>query len=148
LTYTRAVLSEALRLFPPAFVITRRAVAADRAGDVDIPRGSMVMVSPFVLHRHARLWTDPEIFDPSRFLGDATPAHPFAFLPFGAGPRVCVGAHFALTEAALVLAMLIKRFEITRADDVPVLPVAAITTQPDHPAAFLFSLRRQAIEQS
>jgi unspecific monooxygenase len=136
LVYTRAVVSEALRLYPPAFAITRAAVDADRVGTVDIPRGSLVMVAPFVLHRHTRLWRNPDAFEPARFLGDAAPAHRFAYLPFGVGPRVCVGAQFALTEAALVLAMLIKQFRITRAGNEPVLPVAVIVTGPDHPALF------------
>ena len=136
LPYTRAVVNEALRLYPPAFAITRAAAGADRIGTVDIPAGSLVMVAPFVLHRHMKLWRNPDAFDPARFLGDAAPAHRFAYLPFGVGPRICVGAQFALTEAALVLAMLIKQFRITRASTEPVLPVAVIVTGPDHPALF------------
>jgi cytochrome P450 len=136
LPYTRAVVNEALRLYPPAFAITRAVIGTDRIGTVEVPAGSLVMVAPFVLHRHARLWRNPDAFEPARFLGDATPAHRFAYLPFGAGPRVCVGAQFALTEAALVLAMLIKQFRITRASTEPVLPVAVIVTGPDHPALF------------
>jgi unspecific monooxygenase len=136
LTYTRAVVNEALRLYPPAFAITRAVIGADRIGSVEIPAGSLVMVAPFVLHRHARLWRNPDAFEPARFLGDATTAHRFAYLPFGVGPRVCVGAQFALTEAALVLAMLIKQFRITRTSTEPVLPVAVIVTGPDHPALF------------
>ena len=77
---------------------------------------------------------------PSRFLADEPTR--FSFMPFGAGPRVCVGAQFALTEATLVLAMLMQRFEITLADDRPVLPVAVITTQPDHPTPFRLRPRR------
>ncbi len=141
LTYTRAVISEALRLFPPAFVITRMAAATDRVAGIDIPRGSLIMISPFVLHRHVRLWTEPDAFDPARFLGDATLAHRFAYMPFGAGPRVCVGAQFALAETVLVLAMLIKRFEVALADEIPVSPVAVVTIHPDHPASFYLRAR-------
>jgi unspecific monooxygenase len=136
LTYTRAVVNEALRLYPPAFAITRAAVESDRIGTVDIPRGALVMVAPFLLHRHSLLWRNPDAFEPARFLGHAAPAHRFAYLPFGVGPRVCVGAQFALTEAALVLAMLIKQFRIIRVSTEPVLPVAVIVTGPDHPALF------------
>ncbi len=136
LPYTRAVVSEALRLYPPAFAITRAAIEPDRIGGVEVPRGALVMVAPFVLHRHVRLWRNPDAFEPARFLGDAEPAHRFAYLPFGVGPRVCVGAQFALTEAVLVLAMLIKQLRITRASAEPVLPVAVITTGPDHPTLF------------
>jgi cytochrome P450 len=94
------------------------------------------MMSPWVLHRHRRLWADPDAFNPSRFLGEAPPAHRFAYMPFGAGPRVCVGAQLALTEACLVLAMMVQRFDVALADSSPVLPVAVIVTGPDHPAPF------------
>ena len=93
------------------------------------------MVSPWVLHRHVRFWDQPDAFNPSRFLG-REPAHRYAYLPFGTGPRVCIGAQFALTEASLVLAMLVQHFEISLAEDRPVLPVGIITTQPDHSALF------------
>jgi unspecific monooxygenase len=136
LAYTRAVVSESLRLYPPAAAIARVSGADDEIGDVKIPGGSLVMISPWVLHRHVNLWKEPEAFDPSRFLADKPFAHRFAYLPFGAGPRVCVGAQFALAEAALVLAKMVQRFEIVLADDKPVLPITVITTQPDHSAPF------------
>ncbi len=136
LVRTRAVISEALRLYPPAFTLVREAIRADRAGTIEIPRHSMLMIAPWVLHRHRRLWRDPDAFDPSRFLPDAPPPPRFAYLPFGAGPRVCVGAQFALTEATLVLAMMIRQFEVRLDDPVPLLPVAIVTTQPNHPPVF------------
>ena len=108
LVRTRAVVQETLRLYPPAFTMARAAIGPDRAGDIDIPAGAIVMIAPWVLHRHRRLWRDPELFDPTRFLPDAPPPPRFAYLPFGAGPRVCVGAQFALAEATLVLAALIQ----------------------------------------
>jgi len=134
--------NESLRLYPPAFAMARIARQRDNADGTDIPPGSLIMISPWVLHRHVRLWERPEVFMPSRFLRDEPPR--FSFMPFGAGPRVCVGAQFALTEATLVLAMLVQRFEIALADDRPVLPVAVITTQPDHPAPFWLRPRRHA----
>jgi unspecific monooxygenase len=136
LTYTRAVVSEALRLYPPAYSIVRVARRADNAAGVPVPAGTVVQISPWVLHRHRRLWTEPEAFDPSRFLPGAPAPDRFAYLPFGTGPRVCIGAQFALTEAVLVLARLVQAFEITRTSEEPVLPVAAITIQPDHPPGF------------
>jgi cytochrome P450 len=136
LPYTRAVVNEALRLYPPAAAIARVSVAADQVSGVTIPGGSLIMISPWVLHRHVRLWNEPDAFDPTRFLGDKPQAHRFAYMPFGAGPRICVGAQFALAEAGLVLAMLTRRFEFALADDTPVLPITVITTQPDHPALF------------
>lgn len=136
LVRTRAVVSEALRLYPPAFTIAREAIGPDRLGDLDLPGRAVVLIAPWVLHRHRKLWRDPDAFDPSRFMPDAPPPPRFAYLPFGAGPRVCVGAQFALTEAVLVLAMLVQRFEVALEDTRPVLPVAIVTTQPDHPATF------------
>jgi unspecific monooxygenase len=136
LVYTRAVINEALRLYPPALTLARAAIDADRAGDIDIPAGAILMIAPWVLHRHRRLWRDPDRFDPSRFLPDAPPPPRFAYLPFGAGPRVCVGAQFALAEATLVLAALIRNFVVTLDEARPVLPVAIVTTQPDHHPAF------------
>ncbi len=136
LVRTRAVISEALRLYPPAFALAREAIGPDRVGDIEIPRGTVLLIAPWVLHRHRRLWRDPDAFDPSRFLPDAPPIPRFAFMPFGAGPRVCVGAQFALAEATLVLAMLIRDFEVTLNDPLSVLPVAVVTTQPNHPPTF------------
>jgi len=136
LPYTKAVVSEALRLYPPAFAIARMATGPDRLGDVAVPRGALVMISPWVLHRHRRLWKDPDAFDPARFLTDAPLPHRFAYMPFGAGPRICIGAQFALTEACLVLAMVIQRFHVALADATPVRPTAVIVTQPDHAAPF------------
>jgi cytochrome P450 len=136
LVHTRALVSEALRLYPPAYSIVRVARRADDAAGVRVPAGTVVQIAPWVLHRHHRLWRDPEAFDPSRFLPDAPAPDRFAYLPFGAGPRVCIGAQFALTEAVLVLARLVQAFDIARTSDEPVLPVAAITVQPDHPPGF------------
>jgi cytochrome P450 len=141
LVYTRATVQEALRLYPPAYGIFRMARRADRAGGVTIPKGAVVMIAPWLLHRHRKLWRDPDRFDPERFLPGAPPPERFAYLPFGAGPRVCIGAQFALTEATLVLARLVQAFEIRRADTRPVIPVAAITVRPDHPPGFRLTPR-------
>lgn len=143
LGYTRAVVQEALRLYPPAFTLVRQARRDDEAGGIAVPAGAVVMIAPWVLHRHRRRWAAPEKFDPSRFLPGAPPPERFAYLPFGVGPRVCIGAQFALTEATLVLAAIVRAFDIERAGDEPVLPVAIVTTQPDHPP--LFRLRRRGI---
>jgi unspecific monooxygenase len=136
LSYTRATVQEALRLYPPAFGIFRLARHADQAGGVAVPKGAIVMVAPWLLHRHRRLWAAPDVFDPTRFLPGAPPPARFAYLPFGVGPRVCIGAQFALTEATLVLARLVRAFAISRADSQPVIPVAAITVRPDRPPPF------------
>jgi unspecific monooxygenase len=140
LVRTRAVVNETLRLYPPAFVLVREAIGPDQLGAMQLPRGSIVMMAPWVLHRHRRLWRDPDAFDPSRFLPDAPPVPRFSYLPFGVGPRVCVGAQFALAEATLVLAMLLQRFRVTLLDPPPV-PAAVVTTQPDRPVRFRLEAR-------
>jgi cytochrome P450 len=142
LVYTRAVVQEALRLYPPAFTLARQARRADTAGGIAIPARAVVLIAPWVLHRHRRLWEQPEKFDPARFLPGAPPPERCAYLPFGMGPRVCIGAQFALTEATLVLAAMIRAFRIERAYSEPVVPVAIVTTQPDHPSLFRLAPRR------
>jgi cytochrome P450 len=141
LPFTRAVVSEALRLYPPAFLIARQAEAADRCGAIEIPRGALVIISPWVLHRHQSRWPAPDAFDPTRFLGDR-PVPRYAYMPFGAGPRVCVGAQFGLAEAVLVLAILVQTFELGLADMRPVIPAAVVSMQPERPVRFRLRPRR------
>jgi cytochrome P450 len=141
LVEARAVVDEVLRLYPPAFSVVRQAKAADRAGDVVIPARAVVLIVPWVLHRHHLLWRDPDSFDHRRFLPGMPMPERFSYLPFGAGPRACVGAQFALTETTLVLARLARDFRLELADDRPVLPLATITLQPDHPPPFRLSPR-------
>lgn len=136
LVYTRAVVSEALRLYPPAYTISRQAIGDDRVDGIKIAAGSQVVVLPWVLHRHRRLWKDPDVFDPTRFLPDAPPPDRFAYLPFSTGPRVCVGAAFAMAEAMLILAMLIRTFRVETDDPEPILPVASVTLHPNRPGRF------------
>ncbi len=141
LPHTRAHIDEALRLYPPAFLIVREAIAADEVAGRAIAPGTVITVSPWVLHRHRRLWTDPLAFDPARFLPGATPPDRFAYMPFGAGPRICVGASFAITEAVLVLSAVLARFRIAFAGAGTVLPLGRVTTQPDRPVRFVLSPR-------
>jgi cytochrome P450 len=141
LPQTRAVVNETLRLYPAAFTMAREAIAADEAGGIAIPRGALILIAPWVLHRHRRHWRDPDAFDPSRFLPGAPPPERFAYLPFGTGPRVCVGAQFALAEATLVLGALIRDFRVELIGREPVLPVGIVTTQPDHAPWFRLSRR-------
>jgi cytochrome P450 len=145
LVYTRAVVQETLRLYPPAFTLVRQARETDIAGGIPVPARTIVFISPWVLHRHRRLWSQPERFNPSRFLPGAPSPDRFAYLPFGIGPRVCIGAQFALTEATLVLAAVVQAFRIERASKEPVVPVAIVTNQPDHPPLFRLYPRREAL---
>jgi cytochrome P450 len=142
LVHTRAVVDESLRLYPPAFVIVRQALLDDEAGGVPVPKGSLVLIAPWIMHRHRRFWQAPDRFDPSRFLPDAPPPPRFAYMPFGAGPRVCVGSPFALTELVLVVASLVRTFRIELPPHRPVTPVGLVTLQPDVPPPF--RLRRRA----
>jgi len=144
LAYARAVVSEALRLYPPAAIISRQAIGADRAGGIGIAAGSQVVIMPWVLHRHRRRWTDPDVFDPARFLPGAPPPDRFAYLPFSVGPRVCVGAAFAMAEATLILAMIVRTFRVELDDPEPILPVGQMTLQPSRPGWFRLRPRTDA----
>jgi cytochrome P450 len=109
LPWTRAVVDEALRLYPPAWVVTRRAEADDVVDDVALPAGTLVIISPWLLHRRPDVFADPGRFDPARFVGDGARSLPRgAYLPFGAGPRLCIGRDFALVESVLMLAALVR----------------------------------------
>jgi cytochrome P450 len=145
LPVTRAHVDEALRLYPPAFLIVREAIAEDEVAGRRVIPGTVITISPWVLHRHRRRWRDPDAFDPSRFLPGAPPVDRFAYIPFGAGPRICVGATFALTEAVMVLATLIRHFRIDLIGTPPVLPRGIVTTQPDRPVRFVLSPRRARV---
>lgn len=142
LVHTRAVVDEALRLYPPSFVIVREAIGDDVIEGVAAPAGSLVMIAPWVLHRHRALWDEPERFDPARFLPGAPAPDRFAYLPFGIGPRTCIGQSFALTELVLVLAILIRAFKIELAGQRAVVPTAIVTIQPGSPPAFHLCLRK------
>jgi cytochrome P450 len=113
LPWTRMVLEEAMRLYPPAWLISRAAMEDDVIGGYHVPRGATVILSPWVTHRHPDLWDDPERFDPERFAPARVAARPrFAYFPFGGGPRLCIGSGFAMTEAQLVLASVASRYRL------------------------------------
>ena len=138
--FTRAVVEETMRLYPPAFLIARAALDKDDAAGVAIDKGDIIMIAPWLLHRHEKLWDQPNAFVPKRFMS-ATPPDRFAYLPFGAGPRVCIGAPFAQAESVLALARLIGAFRVELADTAPVIPVGVVTTQPDHSPVFRITPR-------
>ncbi|HEY1449147.1 MAG TPA: cytochrome P450 [Caulobacteraceae bacterium] len=131
LVETRAVIEEAIRLYPPIAAISRVAMGADELGGTRVRRGTLVVISPYVLHRHHRLWDHPELFEPGRFLGEARARiDRFAYLPFGAGPRTCIGSAFALQEAAIVLAAVARRARLRLAPDQTVWPLLRVTLRP------------------
>ena len=128
LRYTQAVISESMRLYPPAWTMERDAVAADTIGGFDIPAGATVMTSPWVLHRRSTLWDDPLAFDPDRFLDERAAGRPrLAYLPFGAGRRQCIGASFAMLESTTALALLARRYRLELLPDQHVVPDPRIT---------------------
>jgi cytochrome P450 len=127
LRFNRMVLQEAMRLYPPAWIISRSATGPDEIGGYAIPKGSLVFVSPYVTHRHPRWWDDPEGFDPRRF--EREPAKG-AYYPFGAGPRQCIGSAFAMMEAELVLATLAQRVRLELPPGAPVELDPSITLRP------------------
>jgi cytochrome P450 len=137
LTYTRAVLAEALRLRPPAWVIIRRAAAPHRFGHTHIPEGAVVVASPLTMHRNPKFFPDPLAFEPGRWLSPgshATAGRPkLAYFPFGAGGRACIGESLAWMEGTLVLATIAKRWRLTRLDRTSVLPSPRITLRPNSP---------------
>ena len=131
LVMTRAVVEEALRLYPPIAAISRMAIGPDTLGAVSVKPGSMVVISPYVLHRHRRLWDSPDYFDPRRFLGKArAKVDRFAYLPFGVGMRTCIGAAFALQEATLVLATIMRHFVLEPVPGHVVWPLLRVTLRP------------------
>ncbi len=126
LAYTQAIVQEGMRLYPPAWVIGREAVAPCDIGGHHIAVGMTVFVSPWVIHRDPRYYERPDEFSPERWLGDARSKLPrYAYLPFGAGPRLCIGNAFAMTEATLILATLAQRFRPTLRDTTPIKPFPA-----------------------
>jgi cytochrome P450 len=124
--WTRAVVDEALRLYPPAWVITRRALEDDVVADVEVPAGTLLLVSPWLLHRRAADWPDPERFDPHRFLQHRPPGGDY--VPFGAGPRLCIGRDVALVQTVRILAELLRDRRVVRPAGAPAVRVDALVT--------------------
>ena len=123
LRYTTMVVEEALRLYPPVWLLPRLATAADRVGPYHVPPGSDVLVSPYTMHRNPRFWPDPDRFDPTRFTsGKAADRPRYAYIPFGAGPRVCVGSSLGMMEAVVALAMLSRALRLAALPGHEVVP--------------------------
>jgi cytochrome P450 len=125
------VIEEALRLYPPVWGLSRQAMGPDRIGGYNLPRGWLVFIIPFVMHRLPAYWEEPAKFDPERFT-PARDAHrpKFVYLPFGAGPRQCIGSQFAMIEAQLVLGTLAGRYRLKLVRGHPVEPWPLITLRP------------------
>ncbi|MFC9652999.1 MULTISPECIES: cytochrome P450 [unclassified Streptomyces] len=132
LTYTRMIVDEVLRIYSPAYQLMRRAREDDVIDGYRVPAGTQVLVNSYLLHRHPDFWEDPERFDPERFGAEEIAKRPrHAYVPFGSGPRVCLGKHFALTEICLAMAAIARRYRLVSPPGAPeVLPDALITLHP------------------
>jgi cytochrome P450 len=129
LRFTKMVIEESMRLYPPAWIIARSVAETDEIGGYQIPAGSIVFVSPYVVHRHPKFWQDPEGFDPRRFENEKPRG---AYFPFGGGPRMCIGNGFATMEAELVLATIAQRVRFELQPGHPVVLDPSITLRPRH----------------
>ncbi len=126
-----AVIAETLRLYPPGWALTRRAVADAEIGNVPVLTGEDILISPYLVHRHPRFWPDPDRFDPSRFApGAEAQRERFTYLPFGLGPRACIGEPMALLEMLIHVAIVARAVELEPADPAPVAAVARVNLRP------------------
>ncbi len=142
LKLSRMVLEESMRLYPPAGAFARYAIAEDEIGGYSIAKGAYVLMFPATTHRHPDFWEQPDVFDPERFEPSrAAGRHRFAYFPFGGGPRVCIGNQFALTEAQLILATILPRYQFHLLPEVALVPEPLITLRPR--GKLLMTIHRQ-----
>ncbi|MBV9230063.1 MAG: cytochrome P450, partial [Chloroflexi bacterium] len=133
LSYNRMVIEEAMRLYPPAWALTRNTIADDTIAGYHIPKGSMILLCPYTTHRHPTFWENPEVFDPERFTPERSANRPrYAYFPFGGGPRQCIGNGFAMMEAQLILATVLQRYRLRLVPDTLVEPEPLITLRPHY----------------
>ena len=131
LQYARMVVEETMRLYPPVWGFFRQALGPDRLGEYTVPKGTLLFISPYITHRHPRVWEDPERFDPERFAPERVRERPrFAYLPFSGGPRLCIGNEFALMEAQLAVAMTLQRYRLELVAGARVEPESRLTLRP------------------
>ena len=137
LPYTMQVIQESLRIYPPAWIMSRLAHNDDHIGPYVIPAGDTALVCPYLLHRDPETWPEPERFDPDRFApGADRDRHSYAYLPFGGGPRLCIGNQFALMEMQILLALVVREFDIQPVKNQRIVPQPLITLRPKRPIYF------------
>jgi cytochrome P450 len=140
--YALQVVQEALRLYPPAWAMSRMALNDDQIGPYRIPKGDTVIVSPYLLHHDPANWPDPDRFDPDRFAEGRDKDRPtYAYLPFGGGPRLCIGNQFALMEMQILLTFFVRTFDFHLANTAAIKPKPLITLRPNRPILVRLSLR-------
>ncbi|UYZ64798.1 cytochrome P450 [Hymenobacter weizhouensis] len=143
LSYALHVVQETMRLYPPVWIMDRQAAAADEYQGIPIPKGTLISSYLYGVHHAAQLWPDPEVFRPERFGAEAGAQPPFAYVPFGGGPRQCIGNQFALTEMQLLLLEVVRRFEVEWVEGQPPVELQPlITLRPRHDFRVRFRLRR------
>ena len=132
LKYTLMVFQEAMRLYPPFWLLSRTAINADEINGYRVPPRSEILLIPYITHRLPKYWEQPEEFYPEHFLPEKVASRPrFAYFPFGGGPRQCIGNNFALMEAQLVIATIVQKYRLCLADERPVKPVPSVTLKPN-----------------
>jgi len=142
LTYTRQVLEESMRLYPPAWLITRKALKEDHLGEYFIPAGTDIFISPYLVQRSPQFWDHPEVFDPSRFdPKNAKDRHRFVYFPFGGGPRQCIGDYFSIVEMQIHLAFFIQYIKLEYLDQKPIELVPQVNLRTKHDL-FMMPVRR------
>jgi cytochrome P450 len=138
--FATQVIQEALRLYPPFWMVDRMALADDHAGDLDIPRGSTVVVFVYGAHHSARYWENPESFDPERFTKANEKLHtPFAYLPFGAGPRGCIGGNYAMLQILMILSVLLRKYDLRLAPGQTIEARPMVILRPKHGIRMTFT---------
>jgi cytochrome P450 len=142
LAFTDQVLKEALRLYPPGWLFTRRTIDGDELGGFPVGPRTDVFISPYLLHRHPDFWSEPEAFRPERFAGaDAEERHKFAYIPFSVGPRHCIGENLAMFEMLVHLRTMMRRFRLHRAGSEPIELEAQINLRPRTPLLMRVEMR-------
>jgi cytochrome P450 len=144
LPYTRMVIEETMRLYPPVHTLVRRALVDDELpGGQRVRKDSQLFIMPFVIHRHCQLWNQPDVFDPERFAANRTGArHDFAYLPFGGGPRICMGASLAMMEVALILADIGQHYRLRLVPGQRIEPFGAVSLRPSKRMMMIVEPRR------
>jgi cytochrome P450 len=146
LPYTLMVIKETMRIEPTVAIIPRALVEDVELGGYRLEKNSVVFIPPYVVHHDSRWWRDPEKFDPTRFSEENEPDIPkYAYLPFGGGPRICIGNHFSLMEAQILLAMLVSRYQVSHAPNTKIIPLRRVTTFPKDGLHMIVKVRNQAL---
>lgn len=147
LHFTRAVIHESLRLYPPVWAVPRRAVAEDQIGGFRIPKGSTVVLCPYITHRHPEFWKSPEVFDPGRFTADQIGGRPKgAYFPFLAGPHICIGNDFAILAMQLVVARVLQEFDVELRPGQAIRPTGSLGLWPNGPVWLSITAQGRRIE--